>query len=154
LGREYHLPVLVTREWFSRFPYLQRSLTGRDVVLDRIVIINSKVTPEQWPAFYHRALEKLPPGVTEFLIHPGHDNEELRAFFEDRPAWGAAWRQRDFDFFTSDEFRTLLAKYDIQLITWREIATRVTKRPFFDIKEVITRAMQNAKGRNSCLPFV
>jgi hypothetical protein len=125
LAREYRLPVLVAREWFTRYPYLQSSLTRRDVVLDRVVLINSKVTPEQWPAFYGRALERLPPGVTEFLIHPGYDNEELRAFFEDRPAWGAAWRQRDFDFFTSDEFRALLAKEHIKLITWREITNRL-----------------------------
>ena len=55
LGREYHLPVLVARGWFTRYPYLQFSLTRRDVVLDRIVTINAKVTPEQWPAFYRRA---------------------------------------------------------------------------------------------------
>ena len=88
-------------------------------------------------------LEKLPPGVTELLIHPGYDNEELRAFFEDRPEWGAAWRQRDFDFFTSDEFRALLAKYDIKLITWREIATR-QQYPFFDSK---SRPMRHPRDR-------
>jgi predicted glycoside hydrolase/deacetylase ChbG (UPF0249 family) len=125
VGRQYHLPVLIPREWFFRFPYLQSSLTRRDVVLDRMVTINSKVTPEQWPDFYHRALKELQPGVTEFLIHPGLDNEELRAAFEDRPQWGAAWRQRDFDYFTSDAFQGMLAKYDIKLITWREIATRL-----------------------------
>ena len=129
LGWEYHLPLLVARGWCSRYPYLQSSLTRSDVVLDRIVTINAKVTAEQWPAFYARALEKLPPGVTEFLIHPGYDNEELRDLFKDRTEWGAAWRQRDFDFFTSDEFRKLLIKYDIKLITWREIAMRLSDRP-------------------------
>ena len=123
LGREYRLPVLLSRGWLIRYPYLQSSLTGRDVVLDRIATIGSKVNPEEWSAFYCRVLEELPPGVSELVIHPGYDSEELRAFFGDRPAWGAAWRQRDFDFITSDEFRILLAKEDIKLITWREITT-------------------------------
>jgi predicted glycoside hydrolase/deacetylase ChbG (UPF0249 family) len=121
LGREYHLPVLVARDWFSKFPYLESALTGHDAVLDRTVIMDPKVPAELWPAFYRRALRSLQPGVTEFIIHPGHDTAELQAFFEGRPAWGAAWRQRDFDFFTSDEFRTLLAAYDIKLVTWREV---------------------------------
>jgi chitin disaccharide deacetylase len=125
LGREYHLPVLIARPWFARFPYLQVSLTQNDVVLDQTVTITPQVAPDQWSVFYRRALEELLPGVTEFVIHPGYDNEELRAAFGNRQAWGAAWRQRDFDFFTSYEFRDLLAKYDIKLITWREIATRL-----------------------------
>jgi chitin disaccharide deacetylase len=125
LGREYHLPVLVTREWVVRRPYMEASLTPRDAVLDRIVIINPSVTAEQWPAFYRRALESLRPGVTEFVIHPGYDNEELRAFFEDRLMWGSSWRQRDFDFFTSDMFRTWIAEHDVKLVTWREIAAAI-----------------------------
>ena len=124
LAHEYRIPALISREWFSRVPYLQFSVSRHDVVLDRVVIVQGNVSAEQWPGFYRRALEKIPPGATEFLIHPGYDNEELRALFENRPAWGAAWRQRDFDFFTSDEFRACLAENDIKLITWREIATR------------------------------
>jgi chitin disaccharide deacetylase len=121
LGREYDLPVLVPWQWFARVPYLKPLLTQRDVVVDRMVIINGKVVPEQWSTFYRRALEDLPAGVSEFLIHPGYDNEELQTFFDGRVGWGAAWRQRDFDFFTSDEFRGSLKKYDIKLITWGEI---------------------------------
>lgn len=125
LAREYDLPALISREWLSRIPYLQPLLSRRDVVLDRVVIIQGNVSPQQWPAFYQRALARIPPGVTEFLIHPGYDNEELRAFFGNQAEWGAAWRQRDFDFFTSEEFRALLAKNAIELTTWREIASRL-----------------------------
>ena len=124
VAREYRLPVMVPRHWFSRVPYLQPSLTDQDVVLDRMVIIKGEVRPEQWAAFYRNSLESLPPGVSEFLIHPGYDNAELQEFFEHRLAWGAAWRQRDFDFFTSGEFRDLLSRLDIELITWREVAER------------------------------
>jgi predicted glycoside hydrolase/deacetylase ChbG (UPF0249 family) len=131
LGREYHLPVLISREWLSKIPYLKSSLSGRDIVLDRIVIIRGDATPKDWPDFYRRALKNLPPGVTEFLIHPGHDDAELRNFFGDNSAWGAAWRQRDFDFFTSDEFQAMLAAQNIKLITWREIAKLLERRRNF-----------------------
>jgi len=67
-------------------------------------------------------LKNLKPGVTEFVIHPGYDDQELRAATRERPSWGAAWRQRDFDFFTSDQFREILAQQKIQLVTWRELA--------------------------------
>jgi chitin disaccharide deacetylase len=137
LAREYHLPVLIPRQWFSRLPYLQPSLTRHDVVLDRMVIINGNVTAELWSTFYRHALEILPPGVTEFLIHPGYDNEELQTFFEERPTWGAAWRQRDLDFFTSDDCRDLLAQNDIKLITWRDITTQLQPRfPFAKIRHM------------------
>ncbi len=125
LGRAYRLPVLVAREWFARFPYLQSALGERDVVLDRTVLITPKVPAEQWAGYYRRALEQLSPGVTEFIIHPGYDNEELRAFFDGQEVCGAAWRQRDLDFFTSDAFRTLLTTENITLVTWREIAAQL-----------------------------
>ncbi len=48
----------------------------------------------------------------------------MRAATRERETWGAAWRQRDFDFFTSPEFRQLLHEQNIKLITWREIANR------------------------------
>ena len=125
VAREYRLPVLVPRHWFAPLPYLQPALAGEDVVLDRMVIINGEVSPEQWSTFYTRALESLQPGIAEFLIHPGFDTEELQQLFEYQLPWGAAWRQRDFDFFTSDAFRALLTQFDIKLITWREIAERL-----------------------------
>lgn len=128
LSHEYGLPALIPRQWFARMPYLSTSLADRDPVLDRMVIINGDVKPEQWPKFYQRALEELPPGVTEFLIHPGYDTPELQQFFEQRLPWGAAWRQRDIDFFTSDSFRELLSRHAIRLITWREITERLSSR--------------------------
>jgi hypothetical protein len=59
------------------------------------------------------------------VIHPAFDSPDLQAFFQGRREWGAAWRQRDFDFFSSDGFPSLLAEEDIQLITWREIVARL-----------------------------
>jgi hypothetical protein len=45
----------------------------------------------------------------------------MKAATRERDTWGAAWRQRDFDFFTSQEFRRLLRQQDIKLTTWRQL---------------------------------
>jgi predicted glycoside hydrolase/deacetylase ChbG (UPF0249 family) len=125
LGREYGLPLLVTRAWFDRHPYLEALLAPKDVVLDRVHMINARIAPGEWAAFYGQILMNLSEGVSEIIIHPGYDTEEFRAFFENRLDWGAAWRQRDFDFFTSPAFRTFLEKSGVRLITWREISARL-----------------------------
>jgi predicted glycoside hydrolase/deacetylase ChbG (UPF0249 family) len=125
---EYKLPVFVTRDWFADYPYLQKSLNLDDIVLDHTVTIGPEVPPGKWVEFYQTALENLKPGVTEFVIHPGFDDEELRAATKERSTWGSAWRQRDYDFFTSDQFREILAQHKIKLITWRELARLAAPR--------------------------
>ncbi|HEY1677350.1 MAG TPA: polysaccharide deacetylase family protein [Candidatus Sulfotelmatobacter sp.] len=122
VAHEYKLPLFVTRDWFADHPYLQSSLGPSDIVLDHTVTAGPEIPPEKWPEFYLTALKNLKPGVTEFVIHPGYDDDELRAATRERSTWGSAWRQRDFDFFTSDQFREVLAQQKIKLITWRELA--------------------------------
>jgi predicted glycoside hydrolase/deacetylase ChbG (UPF0249 family) len=126
LGHEYNVPVFVARDWFAEHPYLEASLGSRDLILDHTVTISPDVPAEKWADFYRQALQSLQPGVTEFVIHVGLDGEELRAFSRERATWGAAWRQRDFDFFTSREFRSLLEEQHIKLITWRELVRAAT----------------------------
>jgi predicted glycoside hydrolase/deacetylase ChbG (UPF0249 family) len=121
VAHAYKLPVFVTRDWFPDHPYLAASLGSGDIVLDHTVTIEPDIPPEKWADFYLTALKNLKPGVTEFVIHPGYDDEELRAATRERATWGAAWRQRDYDFFTSDQFRQVLAQQHIKLITWREL---------------------------------
>ena len=128
LAHDYKLPVFVNKDWFAEHPYLQESLGPDDIVLDHTITIGPEVPPEKWADFYISALKNLKPGVTEFVIHPGFDDEELRAATRERPTWGAAWRQRDFDFFNSNQFRQILAQENIKLITWRELA-RATGHP-------------------------
>lgn len=127
VGHDYHLPIFVTRDWFANNPYLASSLGPNDIVLDHTVTIEPSVTADKWDDFYLAALKNLQPGVTEFVIHPGLADEELRAATRERDTWGAAWRQRDYDFFTSHKFRQMLADEHIQLITWRELAKRMAR---------------------------
>jgi len=122
VAHDYKLPAFVARDWFAESPYLEPSMSRDDIVIDHTVTISPGVSPEKWNEFYKTALKNLPPGVTEFVIHLAFANDEMKAATRERDTWGAAWRQRDFDFFTGAEFRQLLRENNIQLITWRELA--------------------------------
>lgn len=128
VAHDYKLPIFVNKDWFADHPYLQESLGPDDIVLDHTITIEPEVPPEKWAAFYISALKNLKPGVTEFVIHPGFDDEELRAATRERSTWGAAWRQRDFDFFNSNQFREILAQENVKLITWRELTHMAARK--------------------------
>jgi hypothetical protein len=124
LAHQYKLPFFVTRDWFADYPYLEKTLGPNDVVIDHAITIDPSVPPEKWADFYQNAIRNMQPGVTELVIHLAYDDAEMRAATRERDTWGAAWRQRDFDFFTSPAFRQLLEDQNIKLITWRQIANR------------------------------
>src|SRR4030095_3920300 len=129
VAHDNKLPVRMSREWLTSTNYLSSILSPSDILLDRIVSIVPSVTPEGWSKFYSDALKTMQPGVTEMVIHIAYDDEEMRAATVDHPDWGAAWRQRDFEFFTSDTFRKLLEQNHVKLITWREIGKAQYKTP-------------------------
>jgi len=122
IAHEKKLPFFVVRDWFAEHPYLESSLSPADIVIDHTVTIDPSVRPEKWADFYGAAIKNLQPGVTEFVIHVAFADEEMTAATRERDTWGAAWRQRDFDFFTSAEFRQLLTQEEIRLVNWRELA--------------------------------
>jgi len=121
VAHEKSLPVLVPRNWFADHPYLESSLGASDIIIDRVITIEPGVPAEKWAEFYRNALQHLEPGVTEFVIHLAYADVEMKAATRERDTWGAEWRQRDFDFFTSPEFQKLLRDNQIHLITWRQL---------------------------------
>ena len=122
VAHDYKLPVFMVRDWFADRPYLEAALGPDDLVVDHTVTMNPGIPPEKWADFYATALKNLQAGVTVFIIHLAFDDEEMRAATRERGTWGSAWRQRDFNFFTSPEFKALLREQNIQLVTWRELA--------------------------------
>ena len=122
VARREKLPVRVAKTWFSRADFLPSVLNPDDVYIDRILDINATVPAQDWAKFYTDAIKKLEPGVTEIVIHLAYDDAEMQGATINHPDWGAAWRQRDFEFFTSDAFRKLLQENQIKLITWRELS--------------------------------
>jgi chitin disaccharide deacetylase len=127
VARENKLPVRIARTWFSETDFLPSVLNPDDVFIDRIIDINPSVAAENWSKFYAEALQRLEPGITEVVIHVAYDDAEMRAATLDHPDWGAAWRQRDLDFFTSEAFRKLLQENQIKLVTWKEIGKLIAR---------------------------
>ena len=127
VARENKLPFRVSQEWFIRASFMPSVLGPDDLVLDRTISIEPSVAPDDWSRFYTNEIKNLRPGVTDMIVHLAFADEEMKGISFGHPNWGAEWRQRDFDFVTSDAFRKLLKENNVKLITWREIGKLIEK---------------------------
>jgi predicted glycoside hydrolase/deacetylase ChbG (UPF0249 family) len=127
VARENKLPFRVSQDWFIAAPFMSSLLGPDDVVLDRTISIEPTVAPEDWSKFYTNEIKNLRPGVTDMIVHLAFADEEMKGVTFGHPNWGAEWRQRDFEFVTSDAFRKVLKENNVKLITWREIGKLVAK---------------------------
>lgn len=128
VARDNKLLVRVSKEWFAAAPFLPSLLGPDDVVMNTIISIGPDVTAEGWSKFYSDAIKKLQPGITEMIVHLAYDDEEMKGIAFNHPDWGSAWRQRDFQFVTSDAFRRLLQENNVKLVTWREVSKALQNR--------------------------
>jgi hypothetical protein len=120
IAHEYKLPFLAVRTPDAPQALLSM-LTDKDFLLDSLVIADPSVNPANWKTFYTNAIQNLKPGLTEIIVHLGHDDAEMQAVMVDHPDYGAAWRQRDFDVVTSPEFKKSLQDNHIILIHWSDL---------------------------------
>ena len=118
VAHDYHLPFLGMRTGTRTLP---KSISSRDILPDAILSANEGVPRDKWKEFYLDAIAHLKPGLTEIIVHLGHDDAELRAVTVAHEPFGSAWRQRDYDVVTSAEFRRALQENHIILVTWREV---------------------------------
>ncbi len=129
LGREYKVPVLLNAAAFKAMFNIDlgKYVSDKEVVLDNVFMAQPGDFKKGMNAFYTGVLNNLQPGLNCILLHAAYDNPEMKAVTIDHPDYGAAWRQADFDFFTSAACRNLLAQQHIQLITWREIRDKLIR---------------------------
>ena len=122
LGREYQIPAMIGRDMLAQLPAAAGvTLTDKDVVVDRVLTAGPEDYKGGMAAYYERTLRALEPGVSVLLMHLAYEGPEMKGMTYDHPDWGSAWRQADFDFFTSDTCRNILSETGIQLITWKEL---------------------------------
>jgi predicted glycoside hydrolase/deacetylase ChbG (UPF0249 family) len=119
VARAYRLPFLALRGDPRTPP--PPPLLATDVLLDALVIADPQVPRDQWKAFYLKAIADLKPGLTEIIVHLGHDDAELRAVMVNHEDYGSAWRQRDYDVVRSAEFKKALKDHNVIVVTWREL---------------------------------
>ena len=120
IAHEYNLPFLAPRQLAERGP-LHSALSEKDILLDSVVMASPSVHADAWKEFYSDAIKSLKPGFTEMIVHLGHDDAELQAVMVDHPDYGAAWRQRDYDFVTSAEFKKVLQENNVILVKWKDL---------------------------------
>jgi predicted glycoside hydrolase/deacetylase ChbG (UPF0249 family) len=119
VAHDYRLPFLALKG--SPLAAPQAGLTTRDVLLDAVIIAGPEIPRDQWKAFYLKSIADLKPGLTEIIVHLGHDDSELQAVTVNHEPYGSAWRQRDYDVVTSPEFKKALQENHVILVTWKEL---------------------------------
>ncbi len=138
VARENHLPAEI--HWEEMRPAANAPDSARraafaaavrpgEVLADRYDGAPGDLKPEDWAAWYTRFIQGLQPGaITVLYVHLGYDDAELRAATTGHDGWGAAWRQRDVDFFMSPAAKQLLADNGVRLTTWRELSKLLPPR--------------------------
>jgi chitin disaccharide deacetylase len=120
VAHEYGLPFLA-----ARIPGMSKEifavLSEKDIVLDAVERASPQVPSKDWKNYYLDVVKNLKPGLTELIVHLGHDDAELRAVTLDHPDYGAAWRQRDLEAISSPEFKKALEASHIILIKWNDL---------------------------------
>jgi len=127
LGIDHDLPVLFLRadpETVREYPALAEQgkalldLLDRHglPVLDRIVQFYGGDLHDQRRERYLVALRKLPPGVSQLIIHCGFDDAELRAITSSAPR-----RDSDRRVFTDPEVMSEIKRLGIEVITWKQL---------------------------------
>ena len=126
VAREYGLPFLAMRTPGAAASMLAL-LKDSDILPDAIEMATN-VKPENWASYYLGLITSLKPGLTELIVHLAYDDAEMQAITEGHPAYGSAWRQRDFDVITSPEFQQALKNNRVTLIGWKQIKGRAQAR--------------------------
>lgn len=111
LAREYGLALRV-----SGRPFIEKLQQHGYPTNDHDLMDSYYVPTDGKAAHYARMLRELPPGLSEWAIHPGIGNAELQALM---PSWPV--RQADFDFFISPQAQEIVKQEGIILLDYRAL---------------------------------
>jgi hypothetical protein len=123
LGKEYKIPVLVPRGILQE-PGFGKIAGAYPALVESHIQLHPGIRPERWQDAYDSTLVNMKPGLNELVLHLAYHDEEMKAVTTGETHWwDAAWRQRDYDYITSQHFKEVLQKNDIKLVTWKQIQT-------------------------------
>lgn len=124
LGKTYGLPVFINKDFVASVSLSDEEYNFEDTLLaDKLLIgYYNDFEKGELKKSYEKALDDAIPGLNVFLLHPAFDDFEMQGITVNHPNFGSAWRQIDFEFFTSEECRLKLKEQNIQLVTWKEIS--------------------------------
>ncbi|MFJ6620194.1 polysaccharide deacetylase family protein [Kitasatospora sp. NPDC091335] len=116
LGAEYGLAV---RVWLP--PALARLRERGLPVVDHGFLDSFAVPLDDKPAHYARLLAALPPGLTEWALHPALPGQNPRDPTAHTPDDGRRVRETDHEFLVSPEAHRALAEHDITVLGYRAL---------------------------------
>ena len=127
VGHEYNLPILLSKELkgvikdgtIDTSKFETSKLLWAEKIYQKSD--DSPIDFRSWKKFYTNVLNDIKPGLNVLLVHLGYDNDELRAVTIDHPDYGSYWRELDFKILQNKEFKKLIRRKNIKLITWRQI---------------------------------
>lgn len=123
-ARRFGLPFLITEHWHAFCPP-DDPAKDQDVIVNDVFQAGRNLTPSSLEDYYLSILPEVKPGLSQLIVHPAFDEPELRSIYEEREAYGAAWRQRDFEIMCSRKFKSALRENDIQVINWGMIKNAI-----------------------------
>ena len=129
IGHEFKIPVFIPRILEAGLKVkFDTIISDKDVVVDYILSASPPDFKNGFTNFYSNGIKNLKPGLTYLIIHTAYNDDEMRAITMDHPDWGAAWRQEDFNFFSSPECKKVLSENNIYVITWKEIRDKIVRK--------------------------
>ncbi|MBA7516937.1 Carbohydrate deacetylase [subsurface metagenome] len=122
VGKEYNIPVFLPLIFLQALTSEILELVGPEQILvDNFYMISAETPGVPWNESYKQIIESIKPGLNQLILHLAIDDDEMQAITIDHSDFGAAWRQRDLDYAVSEEFKNVLKKNDIHLVTWKAI---------------------------------
>ncbi len=126
-ARRFELPFLITDHWHS-YCSPDDPAAANDVMVEDVFQAGRDLTPSSLEDFYLSVPAQVRPGLSQLIVHPAFDDAELRSIYEGREAYGAAWRQRDFEVMRSQRFKSALRENDIQVVNWGMIQSAIQSK--------------------------
>jgi chitin disaccharide deacetylase len=122
LSDEYHLPILFPRVYLAMLPPDIAAMLGKKVYLiDNLFMLEPQMIKGNWIDPYKQAIEAMKPGLNDMIVHIAIDNDEMKAITKGHDDYGSKWRQNDLNMIQSKEFKDLLKKNNIILVTWKQV---------------------------------
>lgn len=116
-ARRFELPFLITEHWHA-YCAPDDPAASQDVIVEDVFQAGRNLTPASLEDYYLSVPSQVRAGLSQLIVHPAFDDAEMHSIYEGREAYGAAWRQRDFEIMRSQKFKSALRENNIQVINW------------------------------------
>ena len=116
-ARRFALPFLITEHWHS-YCSPGDPAAAEDVIVEDVFQAGRDLTSSSLEDYYLSIPGQVRPGLSQLIVHPAFDDPEMRTIYAGREAYGAAWRQRDFEIMRSGKFKSVLRANNIQVVNW------------------------------------